>query len=239
VLEEATTPGYGSPGGDWIAAKAGDSWTINCNSLEIFDEASLKAANSVTITPMYTFFETDRGLDANGDCTPGDICVDTNQYKLFQGTIVADQVTLTQAETQSFKTVSIDIRPLSHRNIINIQSCGYVPVAIFSAPDSDDTRKFDTRKIDIGTVKMGDAGVKTVVVGKKTIPLTLDLDVNRDGLKDKVVFFNIQALKLAKYTGQVCLTGETTDGFSFIGCDSVTIVSEKSWNRLCGCEDED
>ena len=85
---------------------------------------------------------------------------------------------------------------------------------------------------------MGDAGVKTVVVGKKTIPLTLDLDVNRDGLKDKVVFFDIQALKLANYTGEVCLTGNNGN-VSFIGCDSVTIVSQKSWNRLCGCEDED
>jgi hypothetical protein len=86
---------------------------------------------------------------------------------------------------------------------------------------------------------MGDAGVKTVVIGKKRIPLTLDLDVNRDGLKDKVVFFDIKALNLAKYTPPVCLTGETTGGISFIGCDSVTIVSQKSWSWLCGCEDGD
>ena len=232
IVEEAA--GVGRPGGDWVPATAGDSWTINCNPLEIFDEEALKAAGDVKITPMYTSFDEDPGIDpATGKCAEGQICVDATQYDLFRGTMIADPVTLTKTETQSFKNVSTDIRPLSHRNIINIQSCGYVPVAIFSAPD------FDARTIKIETVKMGDAGVKTVVVGKKKIPLTLDLDVNRDGLKDKVVFFEIKALNLANYTPPVCLTGKTTGGISFIGCDSVTIVSEKSWNWLCRCEDED
>jgi hypothetical protein len=234
IVEGANTPGFGKPGGDWIAAKAGDSWTINCNPLEIFDEDAFKAENSVTITPMYTLFFEDPGIDpATGTCAPGEICVDATQYHLFQGTMVANDVMLTKDQTKNFKTVSIDIRPLSQRNIINLQSCGYIPVAIFSSPD------FDARTIDIGTVKMGDAGVKTVVVLKKKVFLEANLDVNRDGLKDKLVFFNIKDLNLAKYTGQVCLTGKTTGGSSFIGCDSVTIVSQKSWNLLCGCEDED
>jgi hypothetical protein len=147
--------------------------------------------------------------------------------------MIATPVTLNKTETQRFKNVSIDIRPLSRRNIINLQSCGYIPVAIFSTPN------FDTKTINIGTVKMGDAEVKTVVVSKKTIPLAANLDVNHDTLKDKLVFFNIRDLNLENYTGQVCLTGETTGGISFIGCDSVTIVSKESWNWLCGCEDED
>jgi hypothetical protein len=237
ILEETPGSRVGRPGGDWVPVKAGDSWTINCNPLEIFDEAAFKAADSVKITPMYTLFFEDPGIDpATGKCAEGHICVDTSpgKYNLFQGTMIATPVTLTKTITQSFKNVSIDIRPLSHRNIINLQSCGYVPVAIFSTPD------FDARTINIGTVKMGDAGVKTVVVGKKRIPLELNLDVNRDHLTDKVVFFDIKALKLANYAGEVCLTGETTGGISFIGCDSVTIVSQKSiWNWLCGCEDGD
>jgi hypothetical protein len=234
IVEGANTPGFGKPGGDWIAAKAGDSWTINCNPLEIFDEDAFKAENSVTITPMYTLFFEDPGIDpATGTCAPGEICVDATQYHLFQGTMVANDVTLSKDQTKNFKTVSIDIRPLSQHNIINLKSCGYIPVAIFSAPD------FDAKTIDIGTVKMGDAGVKTVVILKKKVFLEANLDVNRDGLKDKLVFFNIKDLNLAKYTGQVCLTGKTTGGISFIGCDSVTIVSQKSWNLLCGCEDED
>ena len=235
IVEETAGSGVGRPGGDWIPVTAGYTSTINCNPLEIFDEDSLKAAGDVTITPMYTLFFEDPGTDYAGNCLPNEICVDTSpgKYNLFQGTMVANPVTLTQPQISNSKNVSIDIRPLSHRNIINIQSCGYVPVAIFSAPD------FDARTIKIETVKMGDAGVKTVVIGKKRIPLTLDLDVNRDGLKDKVVFFDIKALNLAKYTPPVCLTGETTGGISFIGCDSVTIVSQKSWNWLCRCEDED
>jgi hypothetical protein len=106
-------------------------------------------------------------------------------------------------------------------------------VAIFSAPD------FDAKTIKLETVKMGNAGVKTIVVLKKKVFLAANLDVNGDHLTDKLVFFNIKELNLANYTGQVCLTGETTGGIRFIGCDSVTIVSQKSWNWLCGCEDGD
>jgi hypothetical protein len=235
IVEGADTPGFGRPGGDWVPVKAGDSWTINCNPLEIFDEEALKAADSVTITPMYTLFDEDPGIidPATGECAQGQICVDSTKYDLFRGTMIATPVTLNKTETQRFKNVSIDIRPLSRRNIINLQSCGYIPVAIFSTPD------FDAKTINIGTVKMGDAEVKTVVVSKKTIPLAANLDVNHDTLKDKLVFFNIRDLNLENYTGQVCLTGETTGGISFIGCDSVTIVSKESWNWLCGCEDED
>jgi hypothetical protein len=234
IVEGANTPGYGRPGGDWVAAKAGDSWTTNCNPLEIFDEEEFKKADSVKITPMYTSFDEDPGIDpVTGNCLEGQICVDKNKYDLFQGTMVANPVTLSKTETQNFKNVSIDIRPLSHRNIINLQSCGYVPVAIFSAPD------FDAKTIKLETVKMGNAGVKTIVVLKKKVFLAANLDVNGDHLTDKLVFFNIKELNLANYTGQVCLTGETTGGIRFIGCDSVTIVSQKSWNWLCGCEDGD
>jgi hypothetical protein len=234
IVEETAGSRVGRPGGDWVPAKANDSWTINCNALEIFDEEEFKKADSVKITPMYTSFDEDPGIDpATGECIPGEICVDSTKYDLFRGTMVTNPVTLTKTETQSSKTVSIDIRPLSHKNIINLQSCGYVPVAIFSAPD------FDAKTIKIETVKMGDAGVKTVVVLKKKVFLAANLDVNGDHLTDKLVFFNIKDLSLAKYTGQVCLTGETTGGISFIGCDSVTIVSQKSWNWLCGCEDGD
>jgi hypothetical protein len=234
IVEETAGSRVGRPGGDWVPATKGDSWTINCNPLEIFDEEEFKKWDSVTITPMYTSFDEDPGIDpATGSCLEGQICVDKKKYDLFQGTMVANPVTLTKTETQRFKNVSIDIRPLSHKNVINLQSCGYVPVAIFSAPD------FDARTIKLETVKMGDAGVKTVVVLKKKVFLAANLDVNGDHLTDKLVFFNIKDLSLAKYTGQVCLTGETTGGISFIGCDSVTIVSQKSWNWLCGCEDGD
>jgi len=238
ILEEAAGSRKGRPGGDWVKVTPGTpapTWTINCNLLEIFDEDSFKAAGAlgpVTITPMYTLFFNDPGIDpATGNCAAGKICVDTTKYDLFQGTMVANDVTLNN--TQTFKKVSIDIRPLSHRNIINLQSCGYIPVAIFSAPD------FDATTIDLGTVQMGGAGVKIVTVGKKKVPLALDLDINFDGRKDKVVFFDIKALHLTTKDIEANLMGNTSKGISFIGSDSVTVISQKTWNWLCALEDAD
>ena len=237
ILEE--TPGangvgrVGRPGGDWIPVKSGDQFTISCNFLDIFDESSLKGAENVTITPMYTSFFKDPGIDPNtGNCSAGTVCVDTSKYDLFQGTLAADAVDLTN--TQNFKRVSIDIRPLTKLNVINLQSCGYFPVAIFGAPD------FDVKTIDIGTIGMGGAGVKVVSVGKNKIPLFTNLYMNFDKLMDKVVFFDIKDIKafnLPKDTEEICLAGKTSNGTSFVGCDSVKIISEKSWNWRCGSED--
>ncbi len=215
VVEEAN--GLGSPGGDWIAAKAGDSWTITCNLLEIFDEAALKTAGNVDITPMYTFFETDRGLDPAGNCVgvaQGDICVDTSQYKLFQGTIPAQPVSVA---TTAFKSVPIDIKPGTLPKTINLGSQGNIPVAILSTPD------FNATTVNPYTVKLGAADVRKVGGKKSTLQESIS-DVNGDGLKDMIVHFDTQAMGLTKDAVQVCLTGETTSGIQFIGCNQIIIV---------------
>jgi hypothetical protein len=223
VLEDTNTPGYGSPGGDWIAAKAGDSWTIVCNLLEIFDAAALKAAVNVQIAPTYTFFETDRGLDPAGNCTqggPGDICVDTtklNKYNLFQGTIPAQPVPVATADLKPPISVPIDIKPGSPLpKTINLGSQGNIPVAILSTAD------FNAWEVNPYTVKMGGASVR--VVGKKSTLQEEISDVNGDGRLDMIVHFDTQALGLASDAVQVCLTGLTTGGIPFMGCNRVRIV---------------
>jgi hypothetical protein len=223
VLEEVDSQGngtgYGRPGGDWIAAKAGDSWTIVCNLLEIFDESSLKTAGTVNISPTYTFFERDRGLDPAGVCASGDICVDTSKYNLFQGTIPSEQpVSVATTNLQPPLSVQIDIKPGSPLpKTINLGSQGNVPVAILGRSG------FDATQVDPATVKMGAADVR--VVGKKsTTYQASNSDVNGDGFMDKVVHFDTQSLSLTSDAVEVCLTGLTTKGTAFIGCNRVRIV---------------
>jgi len=212
VLEEVDDnnegTGYGSPGGDWIKANPGDTWTITCNLLEIFDEAALRAGN-VKIKPRYTFFETDRGIEpTTGNCTQGDICVDTSQYNLFQGTIVASQVSVVQE-------VKIDIKPGTYPNTINLGSHGVVPVAILSSAT------FDARTVKPESVKLAGANVK--LTGKGT-PIFSHSDVNGDGRLDLIVHVLTDALQLSPGDMEAVLVGVTNSGVSITGKDTIRIV---------------
>jgi hypothetical protein len=211
VLEEIVGSGVGYPGGDWVPVTTGATWTFSCNLLDIFPEADLTAAGNIEITPMYKLFWQDPGYDpVNGTCAKNEVCVDTENFPLFQGTMIADTF------TRSYLRVEIDIKPGSYSNPINLGSQGNVPVAIFSKSG------FDATTVNPYTVRMGDAKVR--VVGKKGTLQASNSDVNGDGLIDKVVHIDTQGLALAEGAIMVCLTGDTYSGISFSGCDSVTIV---------------
>jgi hypothetical protein len=216
VLEEDTTPGYGSPGGDWKLTQPNTSWTISCNLQDIFDEEALISNSPIKITPMYTFFNTDRGLDPAGNCVnaaQGDVCVDTSQYKLFQGTIPAQEISVA---TTAFKSVPIDIKPGTIPKTINLGSQGNVPVAILSTADLDATA------VNPYSVKMGAASVR--VTGKKGTLQESISDVNGDGRLDMIVHFDTQALGFTSNAVEVCVSGETTGYIRFIGCNPITVV---------------
>ena len=52
-------------------------------------------------------------------------------------------------------------------------------------------------------------------------------DVNDDGLDDLVLHFDTQELNLTEDSTEAVLTGETFDGISIIGSDSVNIVPKR------------
>ena len=106
--------------------------------------------------------------------------------------------------------VSIDIKPGSDPNSINLKSKGNIPVAILSSPT------FDATTVDRNTVIF--VGASSLSIGK-----SLE-DVNSDGLLDIVLHFKTQALELKPGDTQACLKGKTSGGKEFIGCDSVRIV---------------
>jgi CSLREA domain-containing protein len=111
--------------------------------------------------------------------------------------------------------VTIDIKPGSYPNSINLGSNGTVPVAIFSSA------AFDAATVNPTTVSLAGATVK--LRGKGT-PLAVLEDVNGDGIKDLVVHVLTSALQLTAGDTQAIVEGETLDGLEIKGADSVRIV---------------
>jgi hypothetical protein len=111
--------------------------------------------------------------------------------------------------------VSIDIKPGSFPNSINLGSGGTVPVAIFSAAT------FDATTVDPLTVTLASAWVQ--LKGKGT-PMASFEDVNQDGRLDLVVHVETQTLQLSSTDTTATLEGTTSSGLSIQGVDTVRVV---------------
>lgn len=111
--------------------------------------------------------------------------------------------------------VSIDIKPGSFPNSINLGSGGTVPVAIFS------TASFDAMMVDPLTVTLASAPVR--LKGQGT-PQASFQDVNADGLLDLVVHVSTEALQLTETDTEAVLEGATLDGTHIRGRDTVRVV---------------
>lgn len=120
--------------------------------------------------------------------------------------------------------VHLDIRPGSHRNSLNLQSHGLLPVAVLTTPH------FEADRIDPATVTLGDEEGDDTPVAKRGNggPHATLEDVDDDGDRDLVVKFETAELArngdADQETGELVLTGKTADGRSIRGVDAVTIV---------------
>jgi len=119
------------------------------------------------------------------------------------------------AFTPDYINVSIDIKPGSYPNTINLTSNGVVPVAILSS----DT--FDATTVDPITVTLAGAGVR--LKGNGT-PIASYQDVNKDGRLDIVVQVETSALTLSDTDVIAKLEGRTKSGQRFRGQDTVRII---------------
>lgn len=106
--------------------------------------------------------------------------------------------------------VAIDIKYGSFPNSINIKRKGNVPVTVFG--DSG----FNIQDIDFSSVRF--AGGAALAIGQSYE------DVNGDGLLDTVYHFDQQSLDLHGSDTEACLSGSTTQGLVFEGCDSVRVL---------------
>ena len=108
------------------------------------------------------------------------------------------------------KTVSIDIKPGSDTNPVNLKSNGVIPVAILA------DKYFDVSRVKVGTVHFGPAEASPICHTMK--------DVNGDGDTDIILHFRTQEVGLEKQDTEAILTGQTIDGMEFIGNDTIRNV---------------
>jgi hypothetical protein len=115
--------------------------------------------------------------------------------------------------------VTIDIKPGSYPNSINLGSHGLIPVAILSSPT------FDATHVDAETVVLAGAGV--AVRGNGSRYMSHTEDVNVDGLTDLVVQVETENLNPDEFQdGYAILTGATYAGQLFQGSDQISIVPQ-------------
>ena len=107
--------------------------------------------------------------------------------------------------------ITIDIKPGSDLNSINLKSKGVVPVAVLTTED------FDAGDVDPDTVEFAGAS-----------PLRWAIeDVDNDGNDDMLFHFKTQELNLDENSTEATLTCKTKDEVEIAGTDKVRIVPGK------------
>lgn len=144
-----------------------------------------------------------------------------NRFKiLFVLALVAFQLSaglqLAYAQEMDHVHVSIDIRPGSYPNPINLKSKGTVPVALLGSADFD-VATADTSSVKFGRMHEFESGASPVSFSLK--------DVNLDGYMDILFHFKIQKTGLLPTDTEACLHGMLSSGEHFCGHDSIKIVS--------------
>lgn len=111
-------------------------------------------------------------------------------------------------------TVSIDIKPGTYPNFINLGSKGVIPVAILTTAD------FDARTVDGASVRFGPSEAMATHYALK--------DVDRDGDIDMILQFNTLQTGIQVGDTEATLTGRTLGGDMYItGTDSMKVVPQK------------
>jgi|GEM_PF-6177843 len=115
----------------------------------------------------------------------------------------------------TFIPVSIDIKPGSYPNSINLDSKGTIPVAVFG------NNTFDVHRINLGSITFANVPIKLKKNGQ---PMASYEDVNEDGFTDLVIHVITKELNLTPNDTEAYLEGQLKDGTIIKGSDSVRIV---------------
>jgi len=114
-----------------------------------------------------------------------------------------------------YLVVTIDVKPSSDMNTLNLGSNGTVTVAILGSAG------FDVATVHVSTVLLEGADVRLRGNGSAQADLG---DVNDDGFPDLILHFHMQSLSIVEGQSELTLTGYTYDGVMILGTDYVTIV---------------
>jgi hypothetical protein len=122
-------------------------------------------------------------------------------------------------------TVTIDIKPGSDPNSINLCSRGVVPVAIFG---SDDVNVKDivvnVEEVVVQNLELAGSGI--AIRGRSKLLYSVE-DLNGDGKDDMIVHFDVEDLDPTLIDGEAIIRGELMDGTLIQGSDSVNIVRDE------------
>lgn len=114
--------------------------------------------------------------------------------------------------------VSIDIKPGSDPNSINLSSAAVVPVAILSTPN------FDATTVQGESIALAGASVK--MVGKSGKLLVHEEDVDADGLMDLVAQVVTEQFLIVPGDSVAVLEAVTASGLPIRGRDTIRIVPD-------------
>lgn len=116
--------------------------------------------------------------------------------------------------------VTIDIKPGSDVNKINLSSRGLLPVAILS------TDGFDASLFNLEAAHLSDAATAEGCAGAAAVRWNVQ-DVNADGRLDLILFFNIRDLNFTADTTTAMLMAHGVYGGAIIhvmGTDAVQVI---------------
>jgi hypothetical protein len=132
------------------------------------------------------------------------------------GIVTVNYEVVDPGQSLTIMSVWIDIKPGSDPNCINNNGHGVIPVAILSSTD------FDATQVDPLTVMLDGQAVR--IVGKKGKLQAHIEDANGDGLDDLVMQIEDEDGTYQEGDTMATLTGETFDGTSILGTDTICIV---------------
>jgi len=171
-----------------------------------------------------------RGVAANDENDPpfenisfANFLLDNQAHAIhqpFAGSTAIPNIFVGHFLVQGKVEVSIDIKPASDPNSINLCNQGNVTVAILTTPN------FDATTVDPETATLADVDVRTV--GKSDKMMAHIEDVDGDGDLDLVLQFETVDLALSPGSLNTVATvkAETFDGQAVTGTDDIEIVKD-------------
>ena len=142
-----------------------------------------------------------------------------DEVRIYNGVLSEEMI---QNHADGYYECSIDIKPGSDLNSINLGEQGKLTVAILGS------LQLDVTTIDPATIMLGGEGPVTRGKAQK-LAISFE-NVNEDGYTDLVAHFGVQALveaepsSLTENTTSLTLLAELFNGLGIIGIDSVRVV---------------
>ncbi|HDZ44198.1 MAG TPA: hypothetical protein ENH80_09690, partial [Phycisphaerae bacterium] len=125
-------------------------------------------------------------------------------------------------------SVSLDIKPGSDANSVNLKSMGLLPVVVYGSEELDVT------EISLDTLLLNGVGPRLMPDGSWHVSFE---DVDGDLLLDLVIHFEMQALGIEPGMTDLTLTGLLMDGTGLQGADAIRIVPDFNGDLMVNATD--